>query len=105
MNETPEQHNSAPVDSLKEMKITAQGILGRLNGADPGDVQAAMKEYTALVDRFYQVSEYLAPQQYRAAKQDFEYFMRLLELAIQYFGTSGKGSRKSSVGMIFKGSL
>jgi len=42
------------------------------------------------VDRFYQVEEHLAPHQYRAAKQDFEYFIRLVDLAIQYSATSDK---------------
>lgn len=31
------------------------------------------------------VYEHLAPHQYRVAKQDFEYFMRLLDLAIAYY--------------------
>ena len=26
----------------------------------------------------------MAPQQYKAAKKDFEYFMRLIELAMEY---------------------
>jgi hypothetical protein len=33
------------------------------------------------VDRFYQVEEHLAPHQYRAAKQDFEYFIRRLDVS------------------------
>jgi hypothetical protein len=38
-----------------------------------------------MMDRFYQGNEHLvAPQQYEAAKQDFEYFLRLLDLAIHY---------------------
>lgn len=44
-----------------------------------------MQEYAVLVDRFYEANEHLmAPQQYRAAKVDSEYFLRLLDLAIQY---------------------
>jgi len=47
-----------------------------------------MQEYSAFVDRFYHIeSEHLAPQQYVEAKKDIEYFMRLLELAIQYEAT------------------
>jgi hypothetical protein len=77
--------NQNIINNLKEIKLSAQGILERLNGTDPGDVQAAMMEYSTLVDRFYQVCEHLAPHQYRVAKQDFEYFMRLLDLAIAYY--------------------
>ncbi len=29
--------------------------------------------------------EMIAPQQYEAAKKDFEYFMRLVDLAIAYY--------------------
>ena len=44
-----------------------------------------MEGYSQLVDRFYEENEYLmAPQQYEAAKKDFEYLIRLLELAEEY---------------------
>jgi len=44
-----------------------------------------MGEYLQLVDRFYENNKYdLAPQQYEAAKTDFEYFMMLIELAEAY---------------------
>jgi hypothetical protein len=37
------------------------------------------------MDRFYEENEHLiAPQQYEAAKKDFAYFMRLIELAREY---------------------
>jgi hypothetical protein len=78
-------------NSLREIKLSALPILERIKSADTVDVQNAMKEYTALVDRFYQVEENLAPQQYSAAKQNFEYFIRLLDLAIQYSVTSDQG--------------
>ena len=72
-------------NNLEEMKISALGILTRLHSNDTVDVQNAMTEYSTLVDRFYQVYEHLAPHQYRVAKQDFEYFLRLLDLAIAYY--------------------
>lgn len=73
-------------NNLEEMKITALGILARLHSNDTVDVQSAMQEYVALVDRFYQENEELmAPEQGKAAKQDYEYFLRLLDLAIAYY--------------------
>jgi len=37
------------------------------------------------VDRLYEENKNLmAPQQYEAAKKDFEYFMRLIELVEEY---------------------
>jgi competence protein ComGC len=46
------------------------------------------------VDRFYQGNEYLmASEQYEAAKQDFEYFLRLLYLAIHYSPMGSQGDK------------
>ena len=48
-----------------------------------------MQKYTALVDRFYKANEnFMAPGQYMAAKQDAEYFIRLLDLAIHHSAIS-----------------
>jgi len=59
-------------------------IRERLDSPDPEDVKAAMKGYAELVDRFYEIEENLAPPQYSGAKKDFEYLLRLLDLAILY---------------------
>lgn len=77
--------NDVHVSSLQEIKLSALGILKRLDSGDAGESQTAMREYLDLVDHFYQVSEHLAPQQYEEAKQDYEYFIRLLDLAILYY--------------------
>jgi hypothetical protein len=71
-------------NNLQEIKLAALSIREKIDSSDPADVQNAMKEYVSLFDRFYQVEENLAPHQYRAAKQDFEYFLRLLDLAIHH---------------------
>ena len=71
-------------NNLQEIKLAALSIRGKIDSSDPADVQNAMKEYVSLVDRFYQVEENLAPHQYTAAKQDVEYFFRLLDLAIHH---------------------
>jgi hypothetical protein len=65
--------------------MSAIYIIPRLVVSDPDEVQSTMQEYVALVDRFYKVSEHLAPHQYRVAKQDYKYFLQLLELAIAYY--------------------
>lgn len=85
-------------DSLQKMKLSALSILERIKSTDNAYDQRAMDEYTSLVKRFYRDNQNLmAPQQYRVARQDFEYFMRLLDLAIHRSATSGqsdKGPRK-----------
>ncbi len=60
-------------------------LLSKLQSSDPEEVKAAMKEYLRLVDRFYQENrDRMAPQQYKAAQVDAEYFLRLVELALAY---------------------
>ena len=77
------------IKNLEGIKNAALGFVEDLNSDDPVTAQASMRGYVALVDRFYQDSEHLmAPLQSRAAREDFEYFVRLLDLAIQYAATS-----------------
>ncbi len=92
------EDNRDSIQSLKSIKIAALGLAERLISDDPTEVQAAMQEYSALVDRFYRANEHLMPSsQYEAAKRDFEYFMVLLDLAIQYEATSEKKIEESEI--------
>ena len=70
--------------NLREIQQSTFVMLTRLKGADDEATQDAVQEYIALVDRFRQVSDHLAPQQYEAAMEDVEYFLRLLDLAVAY---------------------
>lgn len=86
------EDDQAHQNNLQEIKLSALSIMERLKSSDTGDIEDAMKEYAALVDRFYEANDHLmAPQQYRTAKEDFEYFMRLLDLAIHYLPTKDQG--------------
>ena len=72
-------------DKTAQMKQEALSLSNRLQSSDDAEVKAAMGEYLQLVNRFYEENEHLmAPQQYEAAKKDFEYFLRLIELAQEY---------------------
>ena len=78
-------------DNLQEIKLSALSILERIKSTDNVYDQNAMGEYTSLVKRFYRDNkQFMAPQQYWMAKHDFEYFMRLLDLAIHYSAMSGQ---------------
>lgn len=79
--------NQSHVIRLREIQRATFMILSRLKDAGAEETQAALQEYVALVDRFREISEHVAPQQYKAAKDDAEYFLRLLDLAIEYFET------------------
>jgi len=74
----------AHINDLLEIKLAVLSVRERLDSPDPEDVKAAMKEYAELVDSFYEIEENLAPPQYSGAKKDFEYLLRLLDLAILY---------------------
>ena len=77
------------------MKQEALRIYKKLQSSDAEAVKAAMEEYLQLVDRFYEENEHLmAPQQYEAAKKDFEYFMRLVDLALAYCADDVEASGK-----------
>ena len=72
----------SPKTTLKQETLS---IYTKLQSPDAEEVKAAMADYLQLVDRFYEENEYLmAPQQHAKAKKDFEYFMRLIELAEEY---------------------
>jgi hypothetical protein len=55
-------------------------------GDDERGIEKAKATYGDLVGRFYQENEeIMVSSQYKAAKKDCEYFMRLLDLAIAYY--------------------
>ena len=57
-----------------------------LESDDPQEIEEAEKGYKDLLDSFYaEVSDYMPLSQYKAAERDFEYFLRLIDLALAYF--------------------
>jgi hypothetical protein len=72
--------------SLQDIKDTAVKLLGTPMGSDIESIKTAEEAFHQLVDRFYQENEeMMAPRQCEGAKRDFEYFMRLIDLALAYF--------------------
>lgn len=71
---------------LKDLLITIQCLKKKLMGSDTEKVKVAQDAYQELLDGFYEKNQdMMAPQQYEAAKKDFEYFMRLVDLALAYY--------------------
>jgi hypothetical protein len=55
-------------------------------GADIESIKMVEEALQQLVDRFYRENEeMIALQQYETAKKDFEYFMRVVDLAMAYY--------------------
>jgi hypothetical protein len=74
------------LESLQDIKDTAVRLLETLMGSDIESIKTAETAFQQLVDRFYKENEeMMAPRQYEIAKGDFEYFMRLLVLAMAYY--------------------
>lgn len=73
------------LDDLKEILLSVKSLEDDLNSSDETRANAAQKRYHKILNEFYADNEeMLAPQQYKIAKQDCEYFLRLITLAIAY---------------------
>ena len=82
------------IEALKQIRQSAAFIKQSLRSEDPGELEAARHAHKDLVDRFYsETSDYVPLSQFKAAERDFEYFLRLIDLAIAYFadGIEAKG--------------
>jgi hypothetical protein len=67
---------------LNDLLITVRCIQKELIGSDAEKVGAAQEAYQELLDDFYnEYQDMLAPEQYRAAKDDPDYFSVLINLA------------------------
>ena len=74
------------LESLHEIKLKALQIQSCLEGADELWSEKIKEICRDLVDRFYHENDdMIPPQQYEAAKKDYEYFMRLVDLAMAYY--------------------
>ncbi len=84
------------IESLIDIKNDAVKLLETLMGSDRTAIRMAEEEFQQLVNRFYQENENeMAIQQYELAKADFEYFMRLMDLAIAFYD-SAEGDQVSA---------
>jgi len=82
------------IKSLQWLKQSAIVLKPSLESDDHEEIEAARHAHKDLVDRFYsETSDYMPLSQFKAAERDFEYFLRLIDLAIAYFadGMEAKG--------------
>jgi hypothetical protein len=74
----------ASLNSLTYIRESALHLIDSLASENAFEVLSARMQLSILVDRFYQENtDYISPEQYEAAKKDFEYFLELLETAIE----------------------
>ena len=67
---------------LQDLHITIQCLKNELMGSDTEKVKIAQEAYQELLDGFYEeYQDKMPPQQYKAAKNDPDYFSVLIQLA------------------------
>ena len=74
------------ITKLQSIRQSAYILKPSLKSDDHKEIEMARQRHTELLDSFYaEVSDYVPLQQYKAAEREFEYFLRLIDLAIAYF--------------------
>ncbi|MCX5826304.1 MAG: hypothetical protein NTY86_23250, partial [Deltaproteobacteria bacterium] len=65
---------------LKDLLIAIQCLKKELDGSDAEKVMVAQDAYQELLDGFYEeYKDIMAPEQYRTAKDDPDYFLVLIQ--------------------------
>jgi hypothetical protein len=78
------------LSKLIQMRQEILDIQDRLMDSDIGIVRAAEKDLERLREQFFHENkDMMAPEQYEVAREDFGYFLALVEMAIAYYGLEG----------------
>jgi hypothetical protein len=79
---------------LKDLHITVQCLQKELAGSDGEKVKVAQEAYLELLAGFYEeYQDMAARQQYEAAKDDPDYFLMLIKLALYHEGHEKAGKQ------------
>ncbi len=74
------------LDAVADIKMAAIFLQKNLMGRNPEAVRSAENELARLVDRFYDENrEFMSLDQYRTACSDYDYFMILIEIAVEHY--------------------
>ena len=81
-----ETEPSSKLNKMIQMRQEALEIKDRLMSSNISIVEGAEKDLERLQDRFFDESQdMMAPEQYEVAKDDFGYFLMLIEMAVAYY--------------------
>ncbi len=84
---------TSKISSLNDIKYGALFLQEKLVGTDPEKVKAAYDNFQALVDRFYSENrELVSERQYRASRDNFDFFMILVETILNRCVTENESS-------------
>jgi hypothetical protein len=74
------------IKALHWIRQSAIFLKPSLESENHEEIEEARQGYKDLLDSFYaEVSDYVPLSQMKAAEGDFEYFLRLIDLALAYF--------------------
>jgi len=74
------------LNAVADLKMAALFLQKNLMGRNSETVRSAENELARLVDRFYDENrDLVSPDQYQAARNDYDYFMILVEMAIEHY--------------------
>lgn len=74
------------IKALHWIRQSAIFLKPSLESEDHEEIEEAKQGYKDLLDSFYaEVSDLVPLKQMNAARRDFEYFLRLIDLALAYF--------------------
>jgi uncharacterized membrane protein len=77
------------IEKIKTLHLIRQSAIflkTALESVDQEEIEEARHAHRDLLDSFYaEVSDYMSLSQYKAAERDFEYFLRMIDLALAYF--------------------
>ena len=86
-------NNKTEIERLRKLNIMVEirrmalDIQVRLMDSDINVVTDAERDLEQLLEWFYNENQdVMPPQQYKGAKNDFGYFLQLIEMAIVYYG-------------------
>jgi hypothetical protein len=78
------------LSKLIQMRQEILDIQDRLMDSDIEVVEAAEKDLERLREQFFHENkDMMAPEQHEVAREDFGYFLTLVEMAIAYYGLEG----------------
>ena len=75
------------LDEMTQIAIAALSILERLSSNNVDTVRTAIEDHLELVNRFYRENyNFMTSPQYEVARMDLAHFLRLVYLALEYYG-------------------
>ncbi len=85
------------IESIIDIKLAALFLQKNLMGRNREVVESAERELAQLVDRFYEENkDFVTLDQYQAALHDYDYFLVIIEMALEHYKTQSSQEESRS---------